>query len=162
MMDSFNIIQLIITAVTTLTVGGVIGSIIGLKFVKRKEQAQAKQQEETANSLEINNTQSLIQIYKDALNDLKELRLEDERSYKGTINDLNSKILEYESKFREYDDLLKKSNETVESLTKSQLKLRLEIQSLQSQSLTNCEECNFRLNCERYRAKRMSYEQADD
>lgn len=79
--------QLILTIVSTLTVGGVISSVISLWWSKRTNEANTKkleeeveqeaaksdQERENADSLAIANAKEVIQMYKESVEQLTEL-----------------------------------------------------------------------------------------
>jgi hypothetical protein len=46
----------------------------------------------------------------------------------------------------------------ISDLTKSQLAFKLELDMLKKASLSDCTDCDFKTNCEKYKAKQLKYE----
>lgn len=152
-MELLNSIQLIIGIIATLTTGGVIGTIGTWKYQKRKNEAQTQTEENSAKASELTNANQIIQLYKTALEDLKALTHQNEEAYTNKIKILETKQNEALRQLEEYKNALKEYERKVEELTKVQLKLKLEVMTVQSQSNSNCELCEFRDGCLKYKAK---------
>lgn len=152
----------IISLITSLTTGGLIGTIVGFKFLKKKEEAKAKQEIEHAEDLELNNTKSLIQLYKSALDDMKLMNKQNEENYLNKLHSLEEKIEDYKRNLDIANETLKSQEQTIKDLTKNQLKQKLEIQQLMLLSDNECNKCAWNSNCEKLKAKKSIYEQSNE
>lgn len=152
-MEILSNLQIIIGIIATLTTGGVIGTISTWKYQKRKNEAQTQGEENAAIASELINANQIIQLYKTALEDLKALTHQNEEAYTSRIKILEAKQDEALKQLDEYRASLKDYEKKVEELTKVQLKLKLEVMTVRSQSNSNCEVCEFRDGCQKYKAK---------
>lgn len=161
MIDYTNL-QFIISLLVTLTVGGGLGSIVGFKYIKRKEEAKTKQEIENADNLELNNTKSIIQLYKSALDDLKLINKQNEDNYITKLHELELKIEEYKRNLDFANETLKSQEQTIKELSRNQLKQKLEIQQLILLSDNECNNCSWNSSCEKLKAKKITYEQTNE
>lgn len=161
-MDVLNLIQVIGSLLGTLSVGGIIGSLIGLRWKSKVEKAKADQEEAKADDAEITNASNIIKIYKDALEDLKQSKKDIEDSYLTKISGYEKKLAEYEVQLQQYKDDLKVKNTLIEDITKSQLLMKLELETIHKLLDTNCKDCEFKDNCEKYKAKKFKYESSNN
>ena len=152
-MEILSNLQIIIGIIATLTTGGVIGTISAWKYQKRKNEAQTQGEENAAIASELTNANQIIQLYKTALEDLKALTHQNEEAYTSKIKILETKQDEALKQLDEYRASLRDYEKKVEELTKVQLKLKLEVMTVRSQSNSNCEVCEFRDGCQKYKAK---------
>jgi len=138
--------QLILTIVSTLTVGGVISSVISLWWSKRTNEANTKkleeeveqeaaksdQERENADSLAIANAKEVIQMYKESVEQLTEL-------YNKTTKELNDRCGRLESEFTTYRQNAQKRMADFER-TVAELQASLKIQ---------CNDCTFTKDCKK-------------
>lgn len=155
MLEFLGNINTIVTILCSLTTGGIISTIISYKYLRHREEARTKQEIENAESLELNNTRDLIKLYKEALIDQKELNTQTEQKYIKKLEEYSSQLNDCISKLDECKKTIKDQEVTIETLTKNQLKLKLEVQNLHSQSMNNCNECSFKATCDKYKALKL-------
>lgn len=138
--------QLILTIISTLTVGGVISSVISLWWSKRTNEANTKkleeeveqeaaksdQERESADSLAIANAKEVIQMYKESVEQLTEL-------YNKTTKELNDRCSRLESEFATYRQNAQKRMADFER-TVAELQASLKIQ---------CNDCAFSKECKK-------------
>lgn len=153
-METLNNIQIIIGIIATLTTGGIVGWFVGFRYLKTREQAKAKQEVEQAEGLELTNTRELINLYKQALSDVKSLSKQTETEYADRVKQYEKRLEELSCKLSVYETNFKEQEATIDNLTRSQLKLKLEIMSVKNQSISNCSDCSFIDTCEKYKAKK--------
>lgn len=156
-MFEWSTVEVIVGLLATLSTGGVIGSIIGWRYVKVKEAARARQETAQAESQELTNSRNLIEMYKTALEDQKKLSEQSESDYVKKIKEYDQRLAEYQSELNEYEKRYSRQEKIIEELTRNQLRLKLEIQNIQLQSIENCDSCSFKATCEKYKAKKESY-----
>lgn len=116
---------------STLTVGGVLGSVVGIKYLKRKEAAKAQQEIEIANKTGIENVGQVVDIYKEALEDLKHRFETEESKYKSQLEEYKTLIKEYDQKLKECTTTLEKYEKTITSQHEEIEGLKKEITRLQ-------------------------------
>lgn len=150
-MELLNNLQIIIGLIATLSTGGIIGSIIGLRYHKRKELAQVHQDESAAVATELSNAREVINLYRETLDDLTKLNEQKETAYLGKIKSLEDKLNECTNELAKYRGVLKEYEKKVDDLTKIQLKLKLEMMNWRDQSESKCSECDFRDGCMKYK-----------
>lgn len=150
----------IIELISTLTVGGVIGSIVGIKSKKRSEAAQASQEEgkalqeaAEADSLKLANTDKLITLYKSALEEFIKRKEESDNEYNSKIKDYELRLSSYEGKLKNYANDLQEKDNLVQESIRLQLKFKLELEQVKSLLLSECEKCEFKSECRKYEAK---------
>lgn len=145
-MVSLEAWQLILTVISTLTVGGVISSIIALKWSKRTNEANTKkleeeveqeaaksdQERENANSLAIANAKEVIQMYKESVGELTEL-------YNKTTNELNERCSRLEREFSTYRHNAQQRMADFEK----------QIIELQASLKVQCNDCAFANDCKK-------------
>lgn len=153
-METLSTIQIILGIIGTITTGGLAGWFIGLKYLKTREKAKAKQEIEQAEGLELRNTRELIDLYKQALADVTSLSKQNEETYMDKVKLYEKKLEDMSAKIESYEASIKEQESTIESLTKNQMRLKLEIMSVKNQSMSNCNECSFKDTCEKYKAKK--------
>lgn len=143
----------IISAVSTLTVGGVIGTLIGLRYKRKVEEEKSNQEGAKTDEMNLHNISEVINLYKKALNDFRELKEKDEAIHISRIEQYEKRMAEYEVKLSNYQTDLNDKEVIISDLTKSQLKLKLEMEHLKTSSLEKCETCEFKITCEKYKSK---------
>lgn len=173
-MEWITSINGIVTILSTLTVGGIIGSIISLKYKGRVENAKAGQEEakvdqvsaeadlkeEQVRQLKFGTTEKAISIYDRALEvlraeneaDKKERDVEREKWHKK-LEELNQKITVLTVLVENQKSELEKKDKAISDMTKAQLKLKLELDLVRVSMTDNCESCSFKHACEKYNAK---------
>lgn len=156
-MIEWTTVEVVIGIIATLSTGGVVGSLIGLQYVKTKEAAKTRQEIAQADSKELTNARDLIDLYKKALKDIKELNDKSESEYLKKIEDYDKKLEQYKSELDSYQKRHSDQERTIEELTRNQLRLKMEIQNLQSQSLEKCDSCFCKATCEKFKAKKVAY-----
>lgn len=138
--------QLILTIISTLTVGGVISSVISLWWSKRTNEANTKkleeeveqeaaksdQERENANSLAIANAKEVIQMYKESVGELTEL-------YNKTTAELNERCGRLEQEFSTYRHNAQKRMSDFEK----------QIIELQASLKVQCNDCAFAEDCKK-------------
>lgn len=160
-MIDLTAIQLIVTILSTVTVGGIIGFFVGLPYLKRKEKAKMEQEVEQATSLGLNNVKNLIDLYNKALQDNKNFQEDTRKGYEIKITQLEDQINSYKAQVERYSNLVKEQELTIDKLTKSQLKLKLQIQSISDLNNSDCDKCQFKDTCEKIKAKNIIDEHFD-
>lgn len=156
-MFSWSTVEVIIGIIATLSTGGVIGSLVGFRYIKSKEAAKARQETAQADSQELTNARNLIELYKNALDDVKVLNDKSESEYLKKIEEYDKKLEQYKSELDSYQKKHSNQERTIEELTRNQLRLKMEIQNLQIQSLESCDSCFCKATCEKYKAKKIAY-----
>lgn len=145
-MVSLDVWQLILTIVSTLTVGGVISSIIALKWSKRTNEANTKkleeeakqessktdQERENADSLAIANAKEVIQMYKESVGELTDL-------YNKTTAELNERCSRLEREFSMYR----------QNAQKRMADFERQIIELQASLKVQCNDCAFAKDCKK-------------
>lgn len=138
--------QLILTIISTLTVGGVISSVISLRWSKRtneantqklekeveQEAAKSDQERENADSLAIANAKEVIQMYKESVGELTEL-------YNKTTAELNERCSRLEKEFTTYR----------QNAQKRMADLEKQIIELQASLKVQCDDCAFAKECKK-------------
>lgn len=138
--------ELILSIVSTLTVGGAISSVIALRWSKRINEANAKkleeeakqessktdQERENADSLAIANAKEVIQMYKESVGELTEL-------YNKTTAELNERCSRLEQEFSTYRQNAQKRMAAFEK----------QIIELQSSLKVQCNDCAFASDCKK-------------
>lgn len=158
-MELFNTI---ITVIATLTTGGVIGTMIGLRYKKKIEAAKAHQEVETYEGMEIQNTKSLIELYKNSLHDIRSIYEGNEKNYVNQINELRSQVSDLTAKITGYEVQVSEYRKTIKELERKMTTVKLEVQSLHSQLKSNCDDCAFQDECGKYKARNIIYESNND
>lgn len=143
----------IVGMISTLVVGTISGTVIGSRWRAKQEKGKAGQEEARADSMGLQNVNEVINLYKKALADFQANKERDEASYLAKIEDYEKRLAEYDVRLKTYSDDLKSKDEIISNLTKSQLKLKLEIDSMKRSSTENCDQCAFKATCEKYKAK---------
>jgi inorganic triphosphatase YgiF len=138
--------QLILTIISTLTVGGVISSVISLWWSKRTNEANTKkleeeveqeaaksdQERENADSLAIANAKEVIQMYKESVEQLTEL-------YNKTTKELNDRCSRLESEFTTYR----------QNAQKRMTDFERQVIELQASLKVQCNDCAFSKDCKK-------------
>lgn len=143
----------VVGLISTLTVGGILGTVLGLRWKTKQEKGRAEQEEARADSMGLQNVNEVISLYKKALADFQSNKERDEAAYLAKIEDYEKRLAEYDVRLKTYSEDLKSKDEIISNLTKSQLKLKLEIDRMKMSSTENCDQCAFKATCEKYKAK---------
>jgi chromosome segregation ATPase len=152
---------------TPLLLGGVIGSIVRLKWQVKSDRyksdqekhkvdqqhALSEQAELTADGMEIRNAAELIQLYREAIRDITDYKTQLQESYQTQINDLGESIKKLQEQIENYESELKKKEAIISELSKNQIQLKSDLQELQSKLEVNCAQCNFRVHCPKYKSE---------
>jgi uncharacterized coiled-coil protein SlyX len=160
-MIDLSSIQIIVGILSTLSVGGIIGFIVGLPYLRKREKAKMKQEVAQAANLELGNVRNLIELYNKALTDSKKFQEQAQIGYETRVNQLENQVHEYKNQVDRYSKTVKEYESTIDQLTRSQLKLKLQLQHISSLNNSECDKCQFRENCEKYKAKKLLDEQID-
>lgn len=154
-MGTLSVLQMIIGIISSLTVGGIIGSIVGFQYLKKREFAKTKQEIEQAESLELANTRSLIEMYKNALVDFQTINESNKQSFTSKLDEVQTKLNECQDELERNRKKIRDQEKIIEDLTRNQLKLKLDLQSLHSQSKKDCSDCSFKDVCDKLKAKEL-------
>jgi predicted nuclease with TOPRIM domain len=160
MSDLLQIIQVL----TPLLLGGVIGSIAGLKWKVRSDRAKSKQEdakaerenaladqaEMTASGMDIKNTADLIRLYKDALKDIQDYKDSIEVRYAEKLKSCEDALKEVQVELSNTKERLDSKDRIIAKLVSNQSELQGKIEILQSQLKSNCEQCEFRSECKKF------------
>lgn len=151
--------QLILTIISTLTVGGVLSSVISLWWSKRTNEANTKKLEEeveqevakssqerqNADSLAIQNANAVINMYKESVNELTEL-------YNRTTKELNDRCARLESEFATYRQNAQKRMSDFER----------KVSELQASLRVQCDDCAFANGCKKRTALGIRVKKSDN
>jgi predicted RNase H-like nuclease (RuvC/YqgF family) len=151
-------IRLIFEILGSLIAGGGVGAIVSWRYIKRREKTITEREEATTNGTQLENVDKIVQLYKEALDDLSKRKEESDQSYIDKISEYERKVAELDSKLQQYKEDLDAKNSLISDLTKSQLAFKLELDMLKKASLSDCTDCDFKTNCEKYKAKQLKYE----
>lgn len=154
-MDGYYIVKIALAIVGFLSTGGIIGWITKEKYAEKHEVASIRTENSGADKNEILNAKELVSMYKNALSDMQSQSDKIISEYVSRIKDYESKLKDYEAKLAEYINQVRLQSTTIDTLTKNQIKLKMQVMAIQSQSLTECEQCSFITNCEKYKAKKL-------
>lgn len=164
-MDLVELVSLGLNWLGSLTIGGIIGSIIGLKWKNKTEKARAEQEEARAeqeeaktDEAELSNITTIIRLYREAIEDLKKAKDESDDINLKKLSDNQKIITELEVKVHNLSEDLQVKNQMISELTRTQLKYKLDLDSLQASNINNCETCEFHSNCDKFKAKKVKYE----
>lgn len=135
-------INLIATAITLLFGGGVLW-IFQVKSKKLESQYQAKQAGETAESMELENQQTIIKMYKSALDDFKSIY----DTEKKALVELN-KALQIRSEI--LDKRVAELTNEIKSIKKRCLSYEEELKILKQSVNTECSSCDYSNGCKKY------------
>lgn len=138
--------QLLLTIISTLTVGGVISSVISLRWSRRTNEANTKkleeeveqeaaksdQEHENADSLAIQNAKEVINMYKESVKELTDL-------YNKTTKELNERCSRLEEEFSTYR----------QNAQKRMLDFELTVTELQNSLKLQCDDCAFSQDCKK-------------
>lgn len=152
-MINIELWELLVTFISTLTVGGVISSIIALKWSKRKYESETKIQEETAkqehhktdqeshnaDSIALQNAKLIIDAYKQGFEDLKGLYDESNKELEKRCNKLEEDLSRVQ----------KITSENIDKLEKELNIYKKRIHELEEQANTTCGTCEFAADCKR-------------
>lgn len=161
-MEWISNLQGLLGLLTTIFTGGIIGSIVSIRYLKKSESAKAQQEVEKSEELGLKNTETLIGLYKDALTDVRTLHAQLESDYDNKVKDYEVQLKSLGEQLNRCKEVIISQEETINQLTKTQLKLKLQIQSLNSSLISNCSDCAFNNTCERLKARKLTYEQTND
>lgn len=161
-MSTLDIIEKVMALLVTVTTGGVLGWIFKARFITAHEKVQLKSENEESKSAELRNAESIISLYKTALEDSIAQGQKQKEQYELQLNQLEDKVNRVEKEARQYADQVKSQAQTIDMLTKNQIKMKLEIMTVRSQSISDCDSCEFKLTCDKFKAKKLSYEQIKD
>lgn len=148
-MDISNIVEIIIALFT----GGGITYFVNWRANKIKAKEEAKQSEnqtlaEAANaaqqsaSNQIEQTNKIIEMYKQSVHDLNELHAENEAKLKAKIDQL-------EKSLREANITIDKQKLELEDLRHSIDRMKQEIENIRKESDRNCDYCAFAKDCKK-------------
>jgi DNA repair exonuclease SbcCD ATPase subunit len=161
-MNIVDLIEKIITVLVTLTTGGFIGWIIKARFISDHEKISIATENEEQKAADLKNAESIIALYKNALRDITEQSKKLKAQYEAQISQLTEKINKLEREASEYANQIQLQTKNIDLLTRNQIKMKMDIMSVKTQSLQDCENCAFNSNCEKFKAKKLSYEQTDN
>ena len=145
-MEWIHLVESGIAVVSTLTTGGILGWLFKARFIKRHEEISIEHEVSELKSQELKNAEAVIQLYKNALEDLTSQSRKMKDEYESQINSLMGKLQKYESDMAEYTQKIREQTATIDSLTKSQVKLKMEIMSLKLKYENNTENLNIANN----------------
>lgn len=128
-----HIWELVILIVTNLLTGGFI-RFFTLSSTKRKENAISDQESEKAHSQKLSNTENVIRLYKEALNDIRELNEREKSIMMETIK-------EQDKKLNDFDKIIKSNKELIDELESKVNKLTSELTSLKRIMNIDCKLC---------------------
>ena len=148
-----------ITSIVTILGGGTIGTLVSLKFLRKKEAAKSDQEFSKAIELELNNTNDIIRMYKSALSDIRKQSDQMQALYQDKIDAKEIQLKKYLKMIEECNNQLKSNTDRIDELTRVQLKQKLEIETLKLKDQSKCNTCEFNSNCEKLKAKRLTNEQ---
>lgn len=161
-MNTIDIIERILTLVVTLSTGGVVGWFIKARFITAHEKISIATEKESQEAADLRNAESIIALYKNALEYITEQSNKLKSQYEAQIEQLNEKVNKLEQESDEYRKQVESQTRTINLLTRNQIKMKMDIMTVKSQSLQDCESCAFNSNCEKFKAKKLSYEQTDN
>lgn len=160
-MNTLDVIEKILTLIATLSTGGIIGWIIKARFISAHEKISIATEKENQEAADLKNAESIIKLYRDALNNATEQSNKLREQYEAQIDQLNKRVRQLEQEAIEYAKQVESQTRTINMLTRNQVKMKMDIMSVRSQSLQDCENCAFNTNCDKFKAKKLSYEQTD-
>lgn len=132
--------QVIILILTAATTGGLV-HFFTLKSAKKRENAIADQEVEKVKEQSISNTESVIRLYKEALQDIKDLGDREKNQMAEVIKVQDKKIVELQSQINTNNEIIKTLNERVEMLTEQVNRLQ-KISEHQCPFISSCEKYN--------------------
>lgn len=152
-MVNIELWQLVLTAVSTLTVGGVITYFIQLWWIKRRTEAEtAKQEEEAkqehhhttqasheADTIAIQNAKLIIESYKTGFQDLKNL-------YEESNKELENRCKKLEDDLQE---LQKNTHDRIQQLEDEVQSYKKRLSELEDQLSTKCSSCEYATDCQK-------------
>jgi len=144
----FSNITNVLSLILTFVGAGGLGWVIGIKSKKKQQEAEANQEAAKADTLTLTNVNEVINLYKKALQDMKEFKDKDAEEYIKKISEYERKMQSYDKKLRDYEADLEEKNRKIEELTKSQLKLKLELDEMRENESIKCENCQYKKVCE--------------
>jgi len=145
----------ILLQVLTLLLGGGIGTFIGIKWKRKKEKEEANQAAAQTDTMTLANVNEVVELYKRALQDMKDFKDKDAAEYHKRIDELEAKLNKYEIQLEGYRKDLEDKNRTIEELTRSQLKLKTELDEYHSNESIKCENCQYKKICEQLDAMKQ-------
>jgi gas vesicle protein len=129
-----------------MTVGGVIASVIALRWAKRNNEAetrkleeQAKQAQKETDSIEIENAKKVIQMYKESIEELTAL-------YKQYKEESQEQFDELKRDFNEFKAVC---DETKRTLGERITKYADRVKKLEEMQDSDCSKCQYSANCEK-------------
>lgn len=139
--------ELVILLVTNILTGGFM-HFFTISSTKRKESAAATQLEriadqesEKAQSQKLSNTENVIRLYKEALNDIRELNEREKSIMMDTIR-------EQDKKLNDFDKVIKNNKELISELQNKLNLLSLELKSMKRLVNIECNSCpQSKLGC---------------
>lgn len=155
-----ELIQFIITIVTSLTVGGIITNLLTIRYQKNKVKSEADQSAQTVIDMQIKSAQELIQMYKDGMDSIKALSDQREVQLKTKLSELEVNIKEVKTENEKLKELTEVQAKQLDQLRHTQNQLKLQLESFKSQQNTQCEICEFKSGCNKYIAKKEKNQKA--
>lgn len=159
-MSMLDNIQSLIGIIATLTTGGVLGTIIGLRYRNRTEKAKSKQEEARADQedaetekMNISNAAELVEMYKKALNDIEDIYKRKEVSLTSQLTEVQGQVKELSLKVQEYQLRLTEKDDVITDITRSQLKMKLDMESMKMLMVEDCTNCSVVKTCVKYKLK---------
>lgn len=141
--------------ILTLLFGGGIGTFIGWKYKRKREKGEADQAAAQADTMTIANVGEVIELYKKALQDMKDFKDKDAAEYHKRIDELEAKLGTMETQLEDYRKDLEDKNRIIEELTRSQLKLKTELDTYHENESQKCDNCQYKKICEQLDAMKQ-------
>jgi len=145
----------ILLQVGTLLFGGGIGTLIGIKWKRKKEKEEANQAAAQTDTMTLANVNEVVELYKKALQDMKDFKDKDAAEYHKRIDELEGKLQKMETQMEDYRKDLEDKNRTIEELTRSQLKLKTELDEYHQNETQKCDNCQYKKICEQLDAMKQ-------
>lgn len=139
----------------SLIFGGGIGTFIGLKWKRKQAKGEADQASAQADTMTLANVSEVIELYKKALQDMKDFKDKDSAEYHKRIDELENKLGNMETQLEDYRKDLEDKNRIIEELTRSQLKLKTELDTYHENESQKCDNCQYKKICEQLDAMKQ-------
>lgn len=148
--------ELILSIISIALSGGLIKTLLTIRTLKKKEKYEADKLKEEVDSNSIKNANDVINLYKRALEDVKNLNESKELELNRKIKEQDKKLADYSKKINDQNSIIANQNKLLNEMKRNQIKLQLDVENLKKQSLENCELCAFAESCLKKSAKEQS------
>jgi len=140
---------------TMIAVSSLVSALVGSsgsyvffrKSTKRKEESIADQEFEKSRTIDLDNTNKVIELYKNALADVQGIHANEKEMYDKTIKDYVERSIATQKLVEELKTQLNRSDKRIRELTVMASELSLEVEKLKKTANGSCEFSEFVENC---------------